>query len=304
MNQTLIVSAQEKGQRLDKFLTEKIVISRSQIQKMIKSGAVTVNDKPVTVHHFLKENDLVNIKDGGAEKKSAAQPKLPTLDILYQDSDILVINKPAGLIVHPAPGIKERTLVHALLAQYPDIKTVGDEPATRPGIVHRLDKEVSGCLIVAKTQKAFANLKEQFQEHKIKKEYLALVYDRVSKDTDEIKFPIERGGSGKMTSKPVGGAGREAVTRFDVAKRFPQYTLLKVETLTGRTHQIRAHLKAYGHSIVADKLYVTRHQKIKEDLPQIFLHASKIGFDDLAGEWRQVEAPLPLALEHFLNQLP
>lgn len=297
------VTAEEKGTRLDKFLTPKLApLSRSQIQKLIKNGHVNLNDKPTDVHHFLKENDLVSVNIP-TEPKKPTKIKLPKIKILHEDSDLLVISKPAGISVHPAQGITEVTIVDWLLANYPETATVGDEPAVRPGIVHRLDKDVSGCLLMAKNQKGFEVLKNQFQEHTIKKEYTALVYGKVSKDTDEINFPISRGATGKMVARAEGEDGREAVTLFDVVERYPQYTLLLVKTLTGRTHQIRTHLKAYGHSIVGDNLYANKNQIIKEKLSQIFLHAGKLGFTDISGNWQETKTPLPKELNDFLKTL-
>lgn len=309
---SLKVPADKKDERLDKFLTEKLGLSRSTIQKMIKSGQIKINNETAKVHHFLRENEQIEIAAEAPVKEriegeSVVEPKDLTGDIkiLYEDKNLVAINKPAGIAVHPAGGIYEPTVVDWLLKKYPSIKTVGDEPSIRPGIVHRLDKDVSGCLVIAKTQEAFDHLKEQFQTREVKKEYIALVYGKISKDEDEINFPIIRSESGKMAALPEGEEeGREAVTRFDILKRYPQYTLLKVEILTGRTHQIRTHLKAYGHSIVGDKLYATRHQKIKENLPQIFLHAQKLSFNDLNNVRQTVECPLPDVLEEFLKQLP
>ncbi len=306
MNQQFTVPEDKKKERLDKFLTPLLGLPRTKVQKMIEQGSVTVNGKVVTPHFFLKPGEIIAVGEAmAAEPRDEKTTELKLVKVLYEDDDLVVINKPAGIAVHPGEGLNEATLVDWLLKKYPQVSSVGDEPSIRPGIVHRLDKDVSGCLAIAKNQAAFEHLKKQFQDHTIQKEYTALVYGKVLEETKEIKFPLSRSESGKMIARPEGTeGGREATTIFDVLKKYPQYTLLKVRTLTGRTHQIRTHLKAYGHSIVGDSLYAIKGQKIKENLPQIFLHASKLGFQGVKGTELKFEAPLPPALDNFLKQLP
>jgi len=240
---------------------------------------------------------------------------------IFEDNNYLVIDKPAGLLVHGADHIKEPTLVDQLLKKYPEIKKVGDDP-NRPGIIHRLDKLASGLMVIAKTQKSFNNLKEQFQKRTIVKYYTALVHGKIEKDEDDINFPIERSSKGhKMAAKPstIKGekneAGRNAYTEFEVIKKFINYTLLKVKIKTGRTHQIRVHMSAYGHPIVGDDLYGTKKTKAKNtrlqrklasgqeklNLDRIFLVASELKFTDLNGKEKTFRIDLPDDLKNLLE---
>lgn len=250
-----------------------------------------------------------------------------TPQIIFEDDNYLVINKPAGLAVHGGGNIKEATLVDWLLGYYPQIKNIGEDD-TRPGIVHRLDKDVSGLMVVAKTQAAFLDLKAQFQEREINKEYTALVYGKLLKEAGEINFPIKRASEGyKMAAMPLNAIdllsrrtpkdrdrgniegifkAKEASTEFQIIKKFVNYTLIKVKIKTGRTHQIRVHFYAYGHPLVGDTLYFTpktkaKNQKLK--LGRVFLVANHLAFTDLTGEKRDYKIDLPEELQAFLTQL-
>ncbi len=245
-------------------------------------------------------------------------------EIIFADKNYLVINKPAGLAVHEGGNLKEKTLADFLIERYPEIKKVGDDPI-RPGIVHRLDKDVSGLMVIALTQESFEDLKKQFQSREINKDYLALVYGRVSKDCDEINFPIKRSRDGyKMAALPLNSlelltrhtpknrdqgniAGvfnsKEAITEFKVIKRFVNYTYLDVKIKTGRTHQIRVHFFAYGYPLVGDPLYNTKKTKVKNqklNLGRVFLVAYKLSFKSLDGEKKDFKIKLPTELESFL----
>jgi 23S rRNA pseudouridine1911/1915/1917 synthase len=234
-----------------------------------------------------------------------------TYDKIFENDEYLVVNKPAGLLTHGASHIKEKSLADFLLEEYPGLARVGEGP-DRPGMMHRLDKLVSGILVIAKTPDSYSNLKEQFQARIIDKNYTALVYGSVDKDEGEIKFPIERSTRGfKMAALPltVGGekneSGRRAVTEFRVMKRLINYTLLEVRIKTGRTHQIRVHLSAYGCPIAGDDLYGTKKTRIKNKkfgLERIFLHAHRLAFDDLSGERKEYTADLPDDFMEFLNK--
>jgi 23S rRNA pseudouridine1911/1915/1917 synthase len=231
---------------------------------------------------------------------------------IFEDENYLVINKPAGLLVHGADHIQEPTMVDQLLKKYPSLIKVGDDP-NRPGLIHRLDKSASGLLVIAKTQKNFDNLKKQFQKRTIGKYYTALVYGQIAKDEGKINFPIKRSSRGyKMAALPLvakGTAnteGRQAITEFEVVKRFINYTLLKIKTKTGRTHQVRVHLSAYGHPIVGDDLYGTRKTKEKNrklKLGRIFLVADELSFVDLHKEKKEFKIKLPPELRIFLKQI-
>ncbi|MBI2099528.1 RluA family pseudouridine synthase [Candidatus Uhrbacteria bacterium] len=225
------------------------------------------------------------------------------MKIVYEDHDVIVVEKPAGLIVHGGPGIKEKTLADELLILYPEIKDVGESPE-RPGIVHRLDKETSGLMLIAKNQKSFDNLKKQFAERGIEKEYLALLYGKLRDEAGRITFKIGRSRKGgRMAARPESQEGRDAVTEYEVIKLFVNATLVKVKILTGRTHQVRAHFHAFGHPVVGDPLYKIKRMKIRHAPPRLFLHAAKIGFTDLGGNYREFASPLPKELEDYLGKL-
>ena len=230
--------------------------------------------------------------------------------IIKKTKEYLIINKPAGLIVHGALHIKEPGLADELIKKFPKIKKVGDDPA-RPGIVHRLDKPASGLMVVAQTNDSFDNLKKQFQKRTVAKYYIALVYGQIKADEGVIDFPIYRSKGGyKMVALPrtvkreKNPLGRAALSEFEVIKRYINYTLLRVRIKTGRTHQIRVHMAAYGHPVVGDDLYGTIKTKIKNQklgLGRIFLHAYRLEFDNLRGERKKYEIELPAELIELLN---
>lgn len=222
--------------------------------------------------------------------------------IIYEDKNILVLEKPAGLEVASQIEKDEPTLVDWLVVKYPAVAKVGPDPA-RPGIVHRLDKNASGLLVVAKNETAFENLSNQFKSRQVEKEYKVLVYGEMSKDEGEIDFPLARAKSGRFAALPLGSeAGRAAVTEYEVIKKFRNFSLLKVKIKTGRTHQIRVHLFALGYPVVGDKLYCNK--KIKnQPIDRLFLHAAKLGFLGLAGERLEFESGLPEDLTDFLAKL-
>ena len=225
------------------------------------------------------------------------------MKIVYEDAGVIVVEKSAGMIIHSAPGVKERTLVDELVEKYPELKAVGEDPS-RPGIVHRLDKETSGLMLVARNQQSFENLKKQFAERDVHKEYIALVHGKIRDDVGVIKFRIGRSKKGaRMAGRPEGQEGREAITEYEVIKRFVNATLIKAKILTGRTHQIRAHFHAFGHPVVGDSLYKIKGMKIRHAPPRLFLHAAKLGFTDLQGQYREFESPLPKELEEYLSKL-
>lgn len=235
------------------------------------------------------------------------------IEIIADTKDYLVINKPAGLLVHGAPHIKEKTLVDWLLEKYPEVSRIGED-LERPGIMHRLDKDVSGLMVIAKNQDSYESLKEQFKSRKTTKEYTALVYGKVLKDEDEIDFPIKRSTKGyKMAAVPQNFSEenedekvRRAATAFSVIKRFINFTLLKVTIKTGRTHQIRVHLHAYGYPIVGDNLYCNKQSKIKNkkyDLGRVFLTSTHLEFNDLTGARQSFSIGLPDDLSQFLAKI-
>lgn len=233
------------------------------------------------------------------------------IEIIAAEDDYIVINKPAGLSVHPPhERHKEKTVIDFIKEKYPEIKDVGDDVKLRPGIVHRLDKQVSGALAIARRQEFFLFLKEQFQKGEVLKEYLSLVYGAVLRDEGEISLPLRKGeGRTLVVSQMNGDKVKKAVTLFEVIKRFQHYTYLKITLKTGRTHQIRAHLSHYGHSIVGDHKYLHPHYRsrkaftkfVKSD--RVFLHSYRLGFYDRLRNWVIYTAPIPSDLEGFLATL-
>ena len=290
----VIIAKEYAGWRLDKFLKEQYPdFSRSYIQKAIEAGQVLVNNKKITVHHFLKIGDEVEVKiEPPAELLVVSSPEV-RIEVMAEEKDFLIINKSAGLVVHQGEGHKEAdTLANGLLARYPEIGKVGDDPL-RPGIVHRLDGDVSGVMVVARTQDMFDHLKQQFKTHQTEKEYLALVHGQVTPSEGVIEFALEKKGT-KMVARPKGGEGKKAVTEYETVT-IPESegvkgkaTLLKIRIHTGRTHQIRVHLFALGYPIVGDKLYGKTGE-----VSRLMLHARKIVFEDLKGERREfiIEPP-------------
>jgi len=303
------ITSIEKGQRLDKFLITKLPDqSRSQIQKRIKAGGILVNNKKPTIHQFLKKNDVINISVAQASLPAladktargqfnlpaqAAVPELPqqketqaqrpALGIISDTDHYIIINKPAGLLVHEAPGSQEPTLVDIILKKYPKIAKVGEDPL-RPGIVHRLDREVSGLLVIAKTQDMFDHLKKQFKSR--------LNFDR----SETIDY--------KMAAVPTHEErGRRAITEFEVTEHLGNYTLLKIKPKTGRTHQIRVHLNAYGLPIVGDLVYKPKKLKTKIKMDRIFLNAHYLSFKDLDDKLKEFTISLPANLENILAKL-
>ncbi len=301
-----LIGIESVDERLDKFLTARMPgSSRSAIQKMIKEGFATVNGKNVAVHHFLREGEKIEVaeKKRKIEKISKKKGKLPSLDIVYEDDDLLVVNKPSGLLVHEVANEKGPTLADALLAYYPKLNGVGED-ALRPGMVHRLDKDVSGIIVIAKTQKVFEFLKELFKNRTIKKEYLGLVYGSLPLPSDRITFRIARSKRrARMAARSESQEGREAITEYEVVNYYANATFVKISIETGRTHQIRAHFHAYGHPIVGDPLYKIKGLKIRPELARPFLHAAKISFTDWNGHKREFSSPLPRELEEYVTKL-
>ncbi|MEK7202700.1 MAG: RluA family pseudouridine synthase [Patescibacteria group bacterium] len=314
----IIIPIEQVKQRLDKFLACGQLYSRQQAQKLIKQGLITVNNKTVSQHYLIKEKDLITINDNweilSKEKTAVAQPiKLSQepLNILAETKEYIVINKPAGLVVHGKTS-DTITLSDILADQYPKLIKVGDDP-DRPGIVHRLDKDVSGLMVIAKTQDSFDNLKNQFKQRKIIKKYTALVYGQINLDSGAISFPIRRSQIGfKMAALPLtkkgqpNQDGRLAITEFSVLKNFINYTLLKIKIKTGRTHQIRVHLSAYDHPIVGDDIYgtvKTRAQNKKIGLNRIFLIADELSFIDIAGNEQKFAIPMTDQLKNLLEKI-
>lgn len=286
--QNWIVTDDSVGDRLDVFLTAKLLdITRSAIKNGIKNGHVTVNGKKPTVHRFLKAGDRVEYLPLEEVKKNPFVPKdggpMPKLEdlIVEETADWIVIDKPTGLLVHPDAKHKTGTLVDLLMEHDPKIAKVGEDPS-RPGIVHRLDREVSGLMVIAKTQDAYESFKTQFSSRKSQKHYLAFVYGEMPAEEGEIKFRIARSTSKpRMAARPESEEeGKAAWTHYIVRERFTGATLVDVEILSGRTHQIRAHLQAMRCPIIGDSLYALKNVDRNLKAPRLMLQSVDLSFTD------------------------
>jgi len=293
-----ILFQKEKKERLDKFLVEELNnLSRNQIQKLIKEGKITVNKKTVPVHYFLKKDEVIEIEEVKEFKKKKTVIKIP---IIFENNDYFVINKPVGLAVEGNP--KEYCLID-WLKEKNLTKTKDEEFNLRAGLIHRLDKDVSGVMLIAKNPTFFHHLKEQFKKHIVKKIYLALVYGVIERDEGQLNFLMARGEDGKMVARPLSQEGKRALTQFKVIKRFKNYTFVEVKILTGRTHQIRVHFFAYSHPVIGDKLYTQKRIKSPIGLKRLFLHSQILGFYDLNNNWQEYKIDLPKELKEILKKL-
>ncbi|MCP2605192.1 RluA family pseudouridine synthase [Candidatus Aminicenantes bacterium AH-873-B07] len=296
---SLQVSSSETGTRLDIFLSKKTDLSRSQIKKLIEKEKVRVNGQSRRPSYIIKINDLIEVEIPPPEENEIIPQPIP-LKIIYQDNDILIINKPSGIIVHPGAGIKKETLVNALLFHFPKIKNVGSEK--RPGIVHRLDKDTSGLMVIAKTNNAYFKLQSQFKERTVEKKYLALVKGRMPSKEGKIEIPIgrhirERKRISVRTTQP-----KEAITYYRVIEELKDFSYLEIKPITGRTHQIRVHFSSSGHPLVGDKKYGGCNLKIK--CPRLFLHASYLSFiHPTLNKKMEFSLPLPLDLINYLKKI-
>jgi len=274
----LTAGAEDTGSRLDAFLTRQVSdLSRSRVQKLIEDSRVALNQAVCTDKNYrLRAGDRVTLAIPPPEK-AIPEPEEIALDIIYEDGDLLVINKPRGMVVHPAPGHHGGTLVNALLSHCNDLSGIGG--VMRPGIVHRLDKDTSGLLIAAKNDHSHQALSDQLKNRKIKREYIALVHGEVQPIRGIITVPIARHPRHRKKMAVVEG-GREAVTRYRVIKHFDQYSLLRLNLETGRTHQIRVHLSYLGYPVVGDEAYAKgdRGQLPGDLIPAHALHASSLHF--------------------------
>ncbi|MBV8842002.1 MAG: RluA family pseudouridine synthase [Bryobacterales bacterium] len=284
------------GKRLDHFLQDKMTTySRSRLQAWIKEGRALVDGQAAKASHLLKARERVDVSPGKLPPLRAEPEDLP-VKILYEDEAVIAIDKPAGLIVHTGAGAHSGTLVNRLVHHFHSLSAAGGE--LRPGIVHRLDKETSGVLLVARTDAAHRALAGQFASRTVEKIYLALVHGRIRGEAGRITRPIARDPVRRVRMTVRLGSGRPALTEYRVLERFDKYTFLEVRIGTGRTHQIRVHLASEGHPVAGDRLYGAPPAN------RMFLHAWRITFTTPAiGERVSVEAPLPEELEQWLSSL-
>ena len=283
--------------RIDKVLsTLTNDISRSQIKQLIIKGNVKVNGEKIKPRYIVKREDQISLIIPQPQKLELVPENIP-LDIIYEDQDVIVVNKPQGMVVHPAPGHQDHTLVNALLYHCP-LSTING--TFRPGIVHRIDKDTSGLLMIAKNDMAHQSLAAQLKNKTNKREYIALVYGQIKEDKGMINAPLGRDPKDRKRQAVVLN-GRKAITHYEVLKRYPNFTLIKCILETGRTHQIRVHMKYIRHPLVGDPLYGPR--KIIGDQGQ-FLHAAVLGFKHpRTGKEMLFDAPLPSNFQKMLQQL-
>lgn len=296
MTEKMVVET-EKG-RIDKVIANYFpAFSRSQVQNWLTKERITVNDAVVKANYKVKMGDVIVIEPVEPEVLDVQPENIP-LDTVYEDEDVVVINKPQGMVVHPAPGHPNGTLVNALMYHIDHLSGIND--VIRPGIVHRIDKDTSGLLMVAKNDQAHESLAKQLAEKTSMRRYLALVHGNIAHDKGTVDMPIGRNPKDRKKQAVIEN-GRHAVTHFKVLERFGQYTLIECQLETGRTHQIRVHLAEIGHPLAGDPLYGPR--KTLKGNGQ-FLHAAQLGFTHpKTGEWLEFSAPLPDIFEQTLTQL-
>jgi 23S rRNA pseudouridine1911/1915/1917 synthase len=301
--QVYVVPAEQAGQRLDRFLVGVLDgPSRTAIQRMISDGQALVNERLSKAGYLLRQGDAITIFVQAAEQQEPEMLLQPvSFAIVYEDQDLLVVDKPAGMVVHPARGHNGDTLLDALMKRYPELGQWQDE--TRPGIVHRLDKDTSGLLIVAKNRHTQAALAEQMRQHAVVKRYLALVEGIITLDSGSIDAPIGRDPHFRQQMAVTLAGSREARTHFRVIQRFSSHTLLLLQLETGRTHQIRVHLQAIGYPIVGDPVYGPTSNRHALPLSRQFLHACQLAFIHPVTDQRlEFESPLPEDLEQILQK--
>ena len=284
-----------REERIDKYLAEELGISRSTVKKMIDEGFVLVNGKKAKASLILSETDELFVKDGFIKEASFEAEDIP-INIVYEDDDLLVINKKSGMVVHPGNGNTSGTLVNALMHY---TKNLSNKEAFRPGIVHRIDKDTSGLMLVAKNDKAHDILAEGFKNKTIKREYIALVCGVIGEDSGVIDAPIGRDAKDRKKMCVTSENSKKAVTHFKVLKRYEHYTLLRLILDTGRTHQIRVHMKYIGHPVYNDPVY----GKAYNDFGQ-FLHSASIDFEQpTTHEYLHFECDVPKEFQDFLDTL-
>jgi len=292
----ITVGLSEAGERLDTFLAGKTGITRSQIQALIKNGSVLVNMRQIHQSYLVKAHDSISVGIPDENTEGLVPENIP-VDILYKDNHLLVVSKPPGMVIYPAAGHSSGTLMNALAYLYQDLSAPGGP--LRPGVVHRLDKDTSGVIVLACDNKAYYSLIEQFARRTIHRRYLALVYGDLKKDTGKIVQKIGRSDSDRKKMSTRSRRGKEAVTTWKVLKRFGDATFIEVKLGTGRTHQIRVHFASIGHPVLGDRTYgkkteVTVKGKKRIFFPRQMLHAESLGFmHPETGTYLEFSSPLP-----------
>ena len=290
----------ESGKRLDAYISSQDEeITRTSAQRLIEQGNILVNGKKQKVSYKVANGDIITIEEVKPQEIELKAQEIP-IEIIYEDTDIIVVNKPKGMVVHPANGNPDGTLVNAIMAICKDsLSGIGGE--IRPGIVHRLDKDTSGLLIVAKNDKAHVNMSEQIKNHEVKKTYVALVRGCVKENEATIDMPIGRSNSDRK-KMAVNKNGKNAVTHIKILKRYDKYTLLEINIETGRTHQIRVHLSHIGLPVIGD--YIYSNGKNEFGVVGQCLHAKELEFKHpISGDHMKLQAPLPKYFENILKNL-
>jgi len=298
-----IVHKGEKGKRLDLYLSSSFPgHSRNSLQKMIVQGDILVNGKTVSRHYKVKEKDVVTINLPPVKPHKAFPEKIP-LNIIYEDKTVIVLNKPAGIVVHPACGNYSGTLVNALLYHFPSLDKGKFPDINRVGLVHRLDKDTSGVMVVAKNNTSLSRLAKQFENRKVEKVYLALVFGKIINPEGSIEAPVGRKITDRRKMAVTSISSRQAITDFRVHEILGDFTLLEVRPKTGRTHQIRVHLAHIGHPVVGDSEYGRPAPK-NWGVSRQLLHAYKLGFiHPVKKDWVKFTAPLPREFKKVIAQL-
>ena len=295
---TFAAEKEDVGTRIDVFLAENMEdLSRSGVQKLIDEGMITLNGGKTKANYKLREKDVIDVTVPEVKEVEILPEDIP-LDILYEDSDVIVVNKPQGMVVHPAPGHTSGTLVNALMFHCGDDLS-GINGEKRPGIVHRIDKDTSGVLMIAKNDMAHQSLAAQLAEHSITRKYNAVVYNGFNEDEGTVDQPIGRNPQDRKKMAVTQKHSRHAVTHYRVIERMEKFTLIEAQLETGRTHQIRVHMTHIGHPLLGDPVYGPKKQPISLDGQA--LHARVLGFiHPRTGEYMEFEAPLP---PHFVALL-
>lgn len=294
------VEGQYASERIDKFITEALEedVSRTLVQQWVKDGHVKVNGKAIKPNYKLSVQDVIALQIPDPQGVELAAENIP-LNVIYEDADVIVINKQRGLVVHPAPGHYSGTLVNALMYHCQDLSGINGE--LRPGIVHRIDKDTSGLIMSAKNDKAHASLAEQLKAHTVNRKYIALVHGHIGHDQGTIDAPIGRDSHDRKMYTVTDKNSKQAVTHFVVIERFGDFTLVELKLETGRTHQIRVHMKFIGHPLVGDPMYGKSKGMLMDGQA---LHAAILGFTHpRTGEWMQFEAPIPEDMVYLLQTI-
>jgi 23S rRNA pseudouridine1911/1915/1917 synthase len=296
----LIITPEEAGERIDRYVSQKLSeLSRSYTQQLIMDGAIQINQQLVKARQLVQAGDLVTVQCPPIQPSELIPEDIP-LNVVYEDADVVVVDKVAGMVVHPAPGHITGTLVHALLSHYPDVQVNG---TVRPGIVHRLDRFTSGLLVIARHEGAMKHLTDQQKARTMYKAYLAVVQGRFREPTGTIDAPIGRHPVDR-NRQAIMADGREAVTHYRVLEELGEFTLIEAVLQTGRTHQIRVHFAYKSHPVLGDPTYGSRKSRAAFGINRQFLHAYKLGFrlpkDD---SWCEFNSLLPEDLETTLQKL-